>query len=87
MKLSSKNKYTVGEIPTSDKKLFEAIRNPDYNNFALMKIKFNEYETSCIISVNEDPKGIFNLKPLAILVNDDILKHFKILCPDGMRPQ
>lgn len=78
--------YEVGEIPISDKKLFEAIRDPKYNNFALMKIKFNEYETSCIISVNEDPKGIFNLKPLAILVNDDILNNFKMICPDGKKP-
>lgn len=95
MKLSSNNKkYVVGEIPIRDKELFAAIRDPEFNNFALMRVKFNEYETSCIISVNteitKDSKlkveGKYILKPLAILVNDDILKHFKILCPYGDQP-
>lgn len=78
----------ISEITKSESELFNAIRTEAYQNICLMKIRFNGYETSCICVINEEfsQDGFTKIEPLAILVNRDILDHFELLCPKGLKP-
>lgn len=73
----------ISEINEYESQIFQAIRTEVYDNFCLMKIRFNGFETSCICVINE---GLTSIQPLAILVNEAILDHFELLCPKGLKP-
>lgn len=69
--------YRVGELSNDDKAVFEALRDPDYTNFALMQCKYDDIETSVICSINEaqDPSKDYLITPIAIVCNEELRKH------------
>ncbi len=79
----TKSNFNVGKISKDESKLFDAIRDPGYNNFALMKISVNDIETSCICSINEGDQTEYNIQPLAILVNEKLTKNLELKNPAG----
>ena len=86
MEIDIKKDLKVGEITQEEKTIFEAIRDPDYSNIALLKIIFNGVETSCICSIHND-KDNYRIQPIAILTNPKILEKNSVLCPSGQPPE
>lgn len=74
-------KKSLAKITKDETETFNAIRDPNYSNLMLMKVKFNGKATSCICSVCHG-----GITPLAILVNNKIIDNNKLLCPDGVEP-
>jgi len=75
-------KAITTKITKNEKALFEAIRDPQYNNFMLMSVNFNGKQTSCICTIDDHKDGL-SITPHAVLINDKILKENKLLCPSG----
>jgi len=64
--------------------VFEALRDPQYTNFALLAVNYQGIKTNAIITINEDEDGAFKLQPLFIQVTNSMMKDLK--CPDGRIP-
>lgn len=76
--------YEVGPINDEHKARFEALRDPEFENFALMSCKLDDIETSVICAINKDNKE-YLITPLFITVNEDIMNRLKD--PSGEKPR
>ncbi len=52
--------------------IFNALRDPDYKNFALYSCFIDGVPTSAIVCVNEDDDGSILIKPLFVAVTDSM---------------
>jgi len=83
----------IKQISNIEKEIFEAIRNPEYDNFILLKVGISKntplgvfnYESSCICTITMD-KDETLIQPLALLLNDELIEVLNLVCPDGNKP-
>jgi len=79
----------LSQLKDDERNIFAAIRNSQYENFALMRGFFHDKEVSFIVAINESSHKIKNkdgqeneykITPVAILLNADLEKFCK--CSD-----
>jgi len=76
--------YECGPINKEHKARFEALRDPEFNNFALMSCKLDNIETSVICAITQDNKE-YLITPLFLTVNESIMQRLKD--PSGETPR
>jgi len=76
--------YECGPIDKEHKSRFEALRDPEFNNFALMSCKLDDIETSVVCAINKDGSE-YLITPLFLTVNEAIMQRLKD--PSGETPR
>jgi hypothetical protein len=61
-------------LTEAERELFEAIRNPGYDNFALVQTAFAGEDTAVIATVNDSDDG-YIVTPVAVLLTDDMFSQ------------
>ncbi len=60
-------------LTDAETKVFDAIRNPEYGNFALVRSRLNGEDVAVIAAVNDAEDGGVLISPVAVLVTDKIM--------------
>jgi hypothetical protein len=53
--------------------VFEAVRNSEFNNFALISCFYDGKPTAAIAAVNKMPDGEFHVTPMLLYLTDELL--------------
>ena len=77
----SKVKLLTPKIKDEDAKLFQAVRDPSYKNFALMSIAYGNEKTVAIVSINRQVNGDYMMEPIFIKPTRSMMK--KLRDPNG----
>ncbi len=77
----SKVRVLTHPIKDDDRKVFEAIRDPSYHNFALMSVTYGNEKTVAIVAINRTPDRNFLMEPIYIKPTRSMMK--KLCDPDG----
>jgi len=63
-----------------ESELFDAIRNPEYTNFALLRAQLKNKDCACIVALNGDKNDAILIQPVAIILtpNSELLNQLTL---------
>jgi hypothetical protein len=73
--MANNEKLSKNEI-----QLFEALRNPEYTNFALLRAQLNGKDCACVIAMNGNKNDAILIQPIAIILtpNSELLNQLTL---------